>query len=157
MALELSLVILAIRKQKSIGDTLFKAVIGLLAISCLSAWGHFINQELYGIPTRSMLGLMISPEFRLPQFSEFDRFVPLFLLSSAWNLLGTTWLLFDKRWRLHDQSVWDGAMVGLIWFIVGRLFVELVTPNTLFNWLPASLFILLIVLLAFRQHFRKVQ
>ncbi|MEM8860160.1 MAG: prolipoprotein diacylglyceryl transferase family protein, partial [Chloroflexota bacterium] len=156
MGVAIVAIFLANRQKKSIWGTLYKAIVGLLVISSLTGWGHFLNQELYGYPTELFLGIQISPEYRLPRFLEYERFVPLFLFASIWNLLGATWFIFDSRWKTSDKLLLDGVMVGSLWFVVGRLFVELLIPDFQFNWLPASLILLLIVVLAFQQQFTKI-
>lgn len=151
------LVLLAAWHSKAISQTLFKSMIALLIISSLAQWGHFLNQELYGYPTQSILGIFIHPEFRLPGFATADRFTPIFLVAALWHLVGGSWLIIDPRWYPTERTLWDGFLVGAVWFVVGRLFFELATPYSLFNWLPASLFLLLIIVLAFRQHLKKNQ
>ncbi len=48
----------------------------------IGRWGNYFNQELYGLPTNSFLGLAIAPANRLPGFENFDLFQPLFFYES---------------------------------------------------------------------------
>ncbi|MEM9773199.1 MAG: prolipoprotein diacylglyceryl transferase family protein [Chloroflexota bacterium] len=151
------LTVLAVWRGKSVIGTWFRAIVALLIVSSLAQWGHFLNQELYGYPTQSIMGITIAPDLRLPSMVESVRFVPVFLFAAIWYLAGSTWLIFDKRWYGAKHNLMDGALVGLIWYVVGKLYFELSTPNSLLNWLPASLILLLIVALAFKQHLSKIR
>lgn len=117
----------------------FKAAVGFLTGLSLAQWGHFINQELYGMPTDAWWGIYIDLAHRLPIFADANRFVPLFLLAAIWYLAGGFLLAFSPRWRRSAAAQLDGILFGLIWFVAGRLMIELNTPFTRFNWLPAVL------------------
>lgn len=122
----------------------FRAIVGFLIGLSLAQWGHFINQELYGIPLDRWWAIYIEPTHRLPIFAGEERFVPLFLMASIWYLAGGLWLATSSRWQQSSINQLDGVLVGLIWFIVGRLAIELTTPNSLFNWLSAVLLLVII-------------
>ena len=122
----------------------FKTVVGFLIGLSLAQWGHFINQELYGIPVDRWWAVSIDPTHRLPIFESEERFVPLFLMAAIWYLAGGLWLATSPRWQRSSIDQLDGVAVGLIWFIVGRMAIELNTPNSLFNWLSAVLLLVII-------------
>ncbi|MFT5196628.1 MAG: prolipoprotein diacylglyceryltransferase [Cellvibrionaceae bacterium] len=127
----------------------FKATSGFLIGLSLVQWGHFLNQELYGVPWNRLGSILIESIHRLPLYAGADRFVPLFLLAAVWYLAGGMWLFFGRRWQRTLVDQLDGILFGLIWFAVGRLFLELVTPNSLFNWLPASMLLAIIFITVF--------
>ena len=133
------------------GPVFLKAVAGVLIGLSLVQWGHFINQELYGFPWDGVGAIYIEPIHRLEVYANIERFVPLFLFASVWYLAGGLWLFFGRRWRRSEIDQFDGTMVGLIWFIVGRLTIELATPNSLFNWFPASILLTIILITVLRR------
>jgi len=84
---------------------------GLLLAQAIGRWGNFANQELYGAPTDLPWGIYIDPAHRLPGFENFERFHPLFLYESLWNLLNlAVLLLIDKRFK-------DKLLPGDLFFI----------------------------------------
>jgi len=133
------------------GPIFFKAIVGFLFGLSLVQWGHFINQELYGFPWDGLGSIYVEPIHRLEVYADVERFVPLFLLASFWYLAGALWLFFGRRWQRSAVGQFDGTMVGLIWFIIGRLVIELATPNSLFNWLPASILLTIILITVIRR------
>lgn len=107
----------------------------LLIAQAIGRWGNFINQELYGPPTTLPWGIKIDPPYRLPQFSDLTlypadtRFHPTFLYESLWLLAGFILLVWLNR-RFRDQ--WrPGTLFGafLIWWGVGRTWVEFFRPD----------------------------
>lgn len=52
----------------------------------IGRWGNLVNQELYGAPTDLPWAIYIPPEKRLSGYLQFERFHPLFLYESLWNL-----------------------------------------------------------------------
>ena len=88
---------------------------GLILAQSIGRWANFINQELYGPPTRLPWGLYIDAEHRIPRYSDLaryptdtTRFHPTFLYEMLWLLL-TFWLLrwIARRWagRLRDGDL----------------------------------------------------
>lgn len=104
----------------------------LLLAQAIGRWGNFVGQELYGPPTELPWGILIQPASRLPEYAFLPpetRFHPTFLYESLWLLVGfflLTWL--NKRFRGQWQK---GTLFGvfLIWWGVGRAWVELFRPD----------------------------
>ena len=140
------------RTELSRTQTFFKATIGFLIGLSVAQWGHFINQELYGAPLTSWWAIYIDPAHRLPIFAGEERFVPLFLFGAIWYLAGGAYLAFTPRWQRSSFDQLDAILIGLIWFAVGRLMLELATPNSLFNWLPAVALLLIIFIVALNRN-----
>ena len=86
----------------------------LLIAQGIGRWGNFINQELYGPPTKLSWGLLIEPIYRLPQYRSLDpdtRFHPTFLYESLALLIGFALLIWLNH-RYRDQ--WrTGTLFGL--------------------------------------------
>jgi phosphatidylglycerol:prolipoprotein diacylglycerol transferase len=100
--------------------------------------GNFINQELYGPPTTLPWGLRIDDAHRVPPYTnlslypESDRFQPLFLYEMLWNLLGFALLFWISRRfekRLRDG---DLLLMYLIWYPLGRFFLEFLRSDSWF-------------------------
>lgn len=107
----------------------------LLIAQAIGRWGNFINQELYGPPTELSWGITIDAPFRLFQYSNLTeypletRFHPTFLYDSLWLLAGFILLtLLNRRYR----DAWrPGTLFGvfLIWWGVGRGWIEFFRPD----------------------------
>lgn len=104
----------------------------------IGRWGNFINQELYGPPTDLAWGLRIDPVHRIAPYNDLSaypdstRFHPLFLYESLWNILGFAiifWLSrrFEKQWRPGDIT-----LLYLIWYPLGRFFIEFLRTDSWF-------------------------
>lgn len=87
-------------------------------------WGNFVNQELYGAPTNLPWAISIDPQHRVPGFENFERFHPLFLYESLWNLGNMFLLLWLSRNRADLFRKGDLALVYLIVYPVGRFLLE---------------------------------
>jgi phosphatidylglycerol:prolipoprotein diacylglycerol transferase len=103
---------------------------GLALGQAIGRWGNFINQELYGPPTDLPWGIYIEPQYRVPGFENFERFHPLFLYESLWNLMNMgilLWLGRKFQGRLKDG---DLLFVYLIIYPVGRFLLEFIRLNS---------------------------
>lgn len=108
---------------------------GLLAGQVVGRWGNFLNQELYGPPTSLPWGIpidefhRISPYNNLAVYPLTTRFHPVFLYESLWNLVGLVLaLVVGRRWasRLKDGDI---LALYMIWYPLGRLWVEALRPD----------------------------
>jgi phosphatidylglycerol:prolipoprotein diacylglycerol transferase len=100
------------------------AVPGVALAQAIGRWGNFFNQELYGKPSTLPWAIHIDPVNRVPGYTEFSTFQPLFLYESIWNLLNMVFLLFMSRrfaWRLKDGDI---LLMYLIGYPIGRFFLE---------------------------------
>lgn len=102
---------------------------GLALGQAIGRWGNFINQELYGPPTDLPWGIYIEPPYRLQGYADFERFHPLFLYESLWNLLNMAVLLFLQRKFVHKLKNGDLLFVYLIIYPVGRFLLEFIRLN----------------------------
>jgi phosphatidylglycerol:prolipoprotein diacylglycerol transferase len=129
---------------------------GLAAAQVIGRWGNLVNQELYGPPTDLPWGITISPRNRialyhdLSRFPETTRFHPVFLYESLWSLLGFALLMWVGR-RFKDRlRKGDIFLLYLVWYPLGRFFVEYLRPDA---WMlgplaAAQVFALIIIALA---------
>ena len=90
----------------------------------IGRWGNFVNQELYGAPTDLPWAIPIDLRYRVPGFEQFDRFHPLFLYESLWNLGNMFLLLWLSRKHADKLRKGDIALVYLIVYPVGRFLLE---------------------------------
>lgn len=104
----------------------------------VARWANFINQELYGPPTDLPWGLRIDPEHRIPPYDDLAaypesvRFHPLFLYESLWNFVGFG--VIALVWRRFSDRVREGdlALLYLIWYPLGRFFIEFARTDSWF-------------------------
>jgi phosphatidylglycerol:prolipoprotein diacylglycerol transferase len=96
----------------------------------IGRWGNFINQELYGPPTDLPWGIFIEPQYRLPGFLEFERFHPLFLYESLWNLMNLGVLLWLGMKHKDKLKTGDLLFVYLIIYPIGRFLLEFIRLNS---------------------------
>lgn len=112
--------------------------LGLPLGQAIGRWANFINQELYGPPTNLPWGLRIDPENRISpyndfsQFPESTRFQPLFLYESLWNFLGFGLMFWISRRYENWLKPWDLLLMYLIWYPLGRFFLEFVRTDSWF-------------------------
>ncbi|HJZ10687.1 MAG TPA: prolipoprotein diacylglyceryl transferase, partial [Acidobacteriota bacterium] len=97
---------------------------------------NFINQELYGPPTRLPWGITIDAQHRLAQYSDLSlypvdstRFHPTFAYEMIWNFLAALFLLWYAR--EHEEDIKPGTIFGgwLILAGVGRVIIEFFRPD----------------------------
>jgi phosphatidylglycerol:prolipoprotein diacylglycerol transferase len=98
---------------------------------------NFINQELYGPPTKLPWGIPIDAQHRLAQFSDLSlypvettRFHPTFAYEMIWNFLAALFLLWWAR-QEDREKVKPGTIFGA-WLVlagVGRVIIEFFRPD----------------------------
>ncbi len=118
------LYLFARRAKISLSLILDAAAPGVALAQAIGRWGNFINQELYGPPTTVPWGIYIRPENRLAGYQSFERFHPLFLYESLWNLASAVFLIW--LWRKFGQRLKSGDLflVYLVTYPVGRFLLE---------------------------------
>jgi phosphatidylglycerol:prolipoprotein diacylglycerol transferase len=101
----------------------------------IGRWGNFINQELYGPPTKLPWGLIIDPEHRIAPYNDLTRypldtlFQPTFLYESLYCLLLFVALELIRR-KLKGRLLRGDIMLGyLIGYPLGRFFTEYLRPD----------------------------
>ena len=119
--------------------------LGLPLGQAIARWGNFINQELYGPPTNLPWGLRIDMAHRLAPYNNLGaypdsvRFHPLFLYESLWNFIGFFLIFWLSRRFQNNLKSGDIALLYLIWYPLGRFFIEFLRtdswffPGTAFN------------------------
>ena len=104
---------------------------GLALAQVIGRWGNFVHQELYGPPTDLPWGITI-PLGNRPEYSSLPpetRFHPVFLYESLWSLLGFALLMVVGR-RFKDRlRQGDIFLLYLVWYPLGRFFVEFLRPD----------------------------
>ena len=129
---------------------------GVLVAQAIGRMGNRINQELYGPPTNAPWAFHINPQYPcqepdgspmvcgLPeaataadrQWYAENGFHPTFFYEAAWNVVGFALLWFIgrrfKSW-LRDGDIF---LMYLIWYPVGRFWVEMFRPDA---WRMGSL------------------
>ena len=74
--------------------------------------------------------LYIQIEYRLPGFQEFERFHPLFLYESLWNLMNMgVLLLLERKYKDHLKQG-DLFFIYLIIYPLGRFLLEFIRLNS---------------------------
>jgi phosphatidylglycerol:prolipoprotein diacylglycerol transferase len=97
---------------------------GVALAQAIGRWGNFFNQEVYGKPSTLPWAITIDPQYRLPEFSQFSTYHPLFLYESIWNLLNMGLLLYlGKRFEKWLKNG-DIFLVFLMVYSVGRFLLE---------------------------------
>ena len=107
----------------------------LLIGQAIGRWGNFANQELYGPPTTLPWGITIDQYHRIAPFDDLTkyplatRFQPDFLYESLWSLVGVILLLIIGRKFAGRLKEGDLFLAYLIWYPLGRLWVESLRPD----------------------------
>jgi len=122
----LGLYVFARRKKLDIRMILDAAAPGVALAQAIGRWGNFVNQELYGPPTDLPWGIYIKPENRMQEYMQYDRFHPLFLYESLWNLTSAIFLVW--LWRKHGERLKSGDLflAYLITYPIGRFLLEFI-------------------------------
>jgi len=107
----------------------------LLMGQAIGRWGNFVNQELHGPPTTLPWGISIDQYHRLPPYDDLNqfplttRFHPDFLYESLWNLVGLVLILVLGRKFADKLKEGDLFLIYLIWYPLGRIWVEALRPD----------------------------
>lgn len=106
-------------------------VVGLILGQAIGRWGNFFNGEAYGaITTLEHLQKIGLPEFLINGMYINGAYrQPAFLYESIWNLFGFFALLIVRRYKYLKNGQLTG--VYLIWYSVGRFFVESMRTDSL--------------------------
>ena len=112
------------------------ADIGVVAIilgQAIGRWGNYFNQELYGLPTDSIIGIPIALANRVAGYEMFEYFLPAFLFQSLINLLIFVILLSYHRKRIQNlKSKAQNPYYGNIFlsylalYGIGRFIIEFI-------------------------------
>ena len=128
---------------------------GFLIGQIFGRWGNFFNQEAHGGPIASTVaeGRAFLENLNLPKFIIDQMYIsdsinnvnittymhPTFLYESLWNLLGLI-IIFVTRRLTKKYWVGDAALFYLVWYGIGRYFVESIRTDYLpFNFFGMEL------------------
>ena len=120
----LGLYLFARRRKLKLVDLLDFAAPAVALAQAIGRWGNFVNQELYGPPSDLPWAIFIRPENRMAGFESFERFHPLFLYESLWNLALAGllyWLWRNHRERFRPPELFLLYLVG---YAFGRFLLE---------------------------------
>ncbi len=140
-------------------------------------WGNYFNQELYGLPSELPWAIYVQASRRLPAFSQYDLFHPLFLYESLFCMLlfGVLFYLHFKRWHYANKSIYQEKLniihyTGAIFFIylalysLERFFISFlrIDPQIIFlslrldQWVSSILFLSAVFFIYYIQKGKKV-
>jgi phosphatidylglycerol:prolipoprotein diacylglycerol transferase len=122
---------------------------GILLAQAIGRMGNFINQELYGPATNLPWAFRVNPTFpcqepagspmacgipdRLNdaarQWYATNGFHPTFFYEALWNLLGFAIVMVGARKLVNWLRDGDVFCFYLIWYPVGRFWVEFLRPD----------------------------
>lgn len=109
------------------------AVVGLIIAQAIGRWGNFFNQEAHGpeVAREVLEGMKIIPEFVIDgMYIGGSYFHPTFFYESLWCVLGFIVLLLVRKFVEYLRV---GQLTGiyLIWYSVGRIFIESMRTDSL--------------------------
>lgn len=119
----LAVFIFARKNKQSFAQWADIVVPGLALAQAIGRWGNFFNQEVYGAPSNLPWSIFIDAAHRLPEYASVERYHPLFLYESIWNLMNMTLLLFLGRIKPELKT---GSLfaVYMIFYGIGRFLLE---------------------------------
>ncbi|MDW0118402.1 prolipoprotein diacylglyceryl transferase [Sporosarcina thermotolerans] len=108
------------------------AVPGILIGQIIGRWGNFINQEAHGGPvSEQFLENTWIPNWIMNQMTiEGVTYHPTFLYESLWNVVGLIIVLILRRVRLKRGEIF---FFYLIWYSIGRYFIEGMRTDSLYG------------------------
>ena len=95
----------------------------------IGRWGNFINHEAHGGPvSRTFLENLHIPDFIINNmYIDGKYYHPAFLYESVWDILGFVVLILLRK----HLRVGDTFCLYLIWYSIGRFFVEGIRTDSL--------------------------
>ncbi len=95
---------------------------GIAFAQAIGRFGNWFNQELYGWPTTQPWGLEIDQAHRVPGYTQYATFQPMFAIEAVWDVIcGVTLLVVDRR-----TTMGRGKLLALYVALygLGRSFTE---------------------------------
>lgn len=122
---------------------------GLLIGQAVGRWGNFVNQEVYGGPSKLPWAITIDPPYRMPGFEQVAKYHPLFLYESLLNLIAAGLLiLINRKWR-SKLFTGDLFLLYLVLYPTIRFFLEFLrldpSPVNGININQTSMLVVLVV------------
>jgi phosphatidylglycerol---prolipoprotein diacylglyceryl transferase len=112
------------RRKISFLDWADIAAPGLALGQAIGRWGNFVNQELYGAPSKLPWAIHIDPQRRLPGYQNIETYHPVFLYESLWSLMNMGVLLWLGRRYPDRLKTGDIFLTYLVIYPVGRFLLE---------------------------------
>ncbi len=122
----LALYLFCRRKKLNFGTWADIAAPALALGQAIGRWGNFINQEVYGKPTTLPWAIKIDPQYRLPEYMQYETYHPLFLYESLWNAANLVLLLWLGRNRADKLKEGDLFLIYLVNYPIGRFLLEFI-------------------------------
>jgi phosphatidylglycerol---prolipoprotein diacylglyceryl transferase len=100
---------------------------GLVLGQAIGRWGNYFNQEAFGRPTDSAIGIYISPQHRPTGYTMAEYFHPTFLYESIANFFLFILLLFIHRFYRKNPNKLPSGVIFCIYLVVYslyRIFIE---------------------------------
>ena len=99
---------------------------GLALAQAIGRWGNFVNQEVYGLPSKLPWAIYIDPAHRLPGYENVAYYQPTFFYEFIWNLLNMGLLLWLFNKHSDKLKPGDIFLTYLIVYPVGRFLLEFI-------------------------------
>jgi len=100
---------------------------GLAIAQAIGRWGNYFNQEAFGRPTSSAIGIFISPENRPADYRSAEYFHPTFLYESVANLILFIILILTHYWFKKRPNKYPDGLIFCAYLIIYslyRIFIE---------------------------------
>ena len=97
---------------------------GIALAQAFGRLGNFINQEVYGLPSKLPWAITIETPYRLSEYNKIATYHPLFAYESLWSLLNLVFLLWIKRRLGEKLKPGSLFLTYLIFYGVGRVGLE---------------------------------
>lgn len=124
--------IIAYTKYKKVNTLKIIDIIApsILLGQAIGRWGNFVNQEAYGpITTLEFLKNIHIPDFIINGMKiDNSYYQPTFLYESIWCIIGLIIILLIRKKLKLGQT----TSIYLIWYGIGRFFIESLRTDSLF-------------------------
>jgi phosphatidylglycerol:prolipoprotein diacylglycerol transferase len=100
---------------------------GLAIAQSIGRWGNYFNQEAFGRPTSSRIGIFIAPENRPVDYMNAEYFHPTFLYESIANMMLFIILIFIHYWFKKKPNKYPNGLIFNVYLIIYslyRIFIE---------------------------------
>lgn len=98
-------------------------------------WADYVNQEVFGYPTKLPWAIFIPPEKRPVEFAGFSYFHPTFLYESLWDFAVFVILILLARYQLKNPSKLPAGSILLaygVFYSFGRFWIESLRTDSLY-------------------------
>lgn len=107
------------------------SVLGVPLAQAIGRWGNYVNFELYGSPTNFPWAIEIPIAYRLPEYTTFSHYHPLFLYESLLSL--GLWLILFFLWKKRTVIIGSGRFLAV--YLIGYGFIRTVLePLRIVRW-----------------------